>query len=318
MAHLPRGTRRLTQNPPGDYVSSIKWLRESPVSPPVLPSPSADPRRFQADLLAVCGVFRVFPSAQPHGAVNSRRVSGFDLASVTTNARAIERDARDVRRDHDPYYFLIQQLGGSAQMWHRDRQAQVGPGDFFLVSSTRPALFTYAGLSIQASLHLPRATMAEAFGRHPAAGLHLPAGSVMARALNRALGRLGDGPDEIVELLAIAARNAEGHDLRLTELALRLIACRAADPSFSPAALAGALDVSLRRLQRALSAEGISASTAIQDQRMGSVRALLRTRPQMTVAACAQAAGFPDISRFTRDFRAQHGCTPGQFRSLPA
>lgn len=279
---------------------------------------SADTRRFQADLLAVCGVFRVSPSARPHGAVSSRRVAGFDLAHVTTNARAIERDARDIRRDHDPYYFLIQQLGGTAHMQHRDREARVGPGDFFLVSSTRPALFRYEGLSIQASLHLPRATMAEAFGHHPTAGLHLPAGSVMARALNRALGRLGDSPDEIIELLAIAARNAGDRDLRLTDLAQRLIEHRAADPGFGPAALAGALDVSLRSLQRALSSEGISATAAIQDHRMRSVRALLRARPEMTVAACAQAAGFPDISRFTRDFRARHGCTPVQFRSLPA
>ena len=280
--------------------------------------PSADPRRFQADLLEVCGVFRVSPSARPHGAVSSKRVSGFDLASVTTNARAIERDARDVRRDHDPYYFLIQQLGGSAHMWHRDRQAHVGPGDFFLVSSTRPALFRYDGLSIQASLHLPRATMAEAFGPHPGAGLHLRAGSVMARALNRALGQLDSGPDEVVELLAIAARDAKDRDLGLTELALHLIARRAGDPGLTPAALAGALDVSLRSLQRALAAKGISATAAIQDQRMASVRTLLRARPDMTVAACAQAAGFPDISRFTRDFRALNGCAPGQYRQLPS
>lgn len=279
---------------------------------------SADPRRFQADLLATCGIFRVSPSARPHGAVSSKRVSGFDLASVTTNARAIERDARDVRRDHDPYYFLIQQLGGHAHMWHRDRQADVGPGDFFLVSSTRPALFLYEGLSIQASLHLPRATMAEAFGPHPGAGLHLRAGSVVARALNRALGRLDSGPDEIIELLAIAARDATDGDLGLTDLALHLIARRAGDPGLTPAALAGALDVSLRRLQRALAAKGISATAAIQDQRMASVRTLLRARPDMTVAACAQAAGFPDISRFTRDFRALNGCAPGQYRQLPS
>ena len=34
-------------------------------------------------------------------------------------------------------------------------------------------------------------------------------------------------------------------------------------------------------------------------------------------AACAEAAGFPDISRFTRNFRDLHGCTPGQFRQSP-
>ena len=118
--------------------------------------------------------------------------------------------------------------------------------------------------------------------------------------------------------LAIAARDARDDSLGLTDLALRLIERRAGDPGLTPAALAGALDVSLRRLQRALAAKGISASGAIQDQRMQHVRALLRTRSDMTVAACAQAAGFPDISRFTRDFREIHGCPPGQYRQLPA
>lgn len=317
MAQFDRAGRPLTGPDRARYLLNAKWLeRPVPEVPQSLQS-TGDTRRFQADLLSVCGVFRVFPSARPHGAVSSRRVSGFDLANVTTNARAIKRDARDVRRDHEPYYFLIQQLGGTARMWHRDRQAQVGPGDFFLVSSTRPALFEYDDVSVQASLHLPRATMAEAFGHHPTAGLHLPAGTTMARAVNRALGRLGDGPDEIIELLAIAARNAEDRDIQLTDLALRLIERRASDPGFGPAALAAALDVSLRSLQRALAAEGTSASAAIQDQRMHSVRALLREQPGVTVAACAQAAGFPDISRFTREFRAQHGCTPGQFRSDP-
>ena len=157
----------------------------------------------------------------------------------------------------------------------------------------------------------------DAFGPHPGAGLHLRAGSVVARALNRALGRLDRGPDEIIELLAIAARDATDGDLGLTDLALHLIARRAGDPGLTPAALAGALDVSLRRLQRALAAKGISATAAIQDQRMQHVRALLRSRSDMTVAACAQAAGFPDISRFTRDFREAHGCPPGQYRQLP-
>ena len=139
----------------------------------------------------------------------------------------------------------------------------------------------------------------------------------MARALNRAFGRLGNGPEEIVELLAIAGRDAKDRDLDLTDLALHLIARRAGDPGLTPAALAATLDVSLRSLQRALAAKGISATAAIQDQRMQHVRALLRSRSDMTVAACAQAAGFPDISRFTRDFREAHGCPPGQYRQLP-
>lgn len=283
-----------------------------------MPQPAApsavDPRRFQGELLAACGAFRVHPADQPDGSVTAGRMGGFDLVRVATNARAIERDARDARRDHAPHYFLIRQLAGTARMMQRDHQATLGPGDFFLASSVRPALFRYGGASVQASLHLPRAALADALGPVAAGGLHLPGASMMGRAVTRALSRLGTAPEDIVDLLVIAARGGAEGDVRLTDLALRLIETRAGDPGFGPAALAGALDVSIRSLQRALASEGMNASAAIQDRRMRVVRVLLRDRPDMTVTACAEAAGFPDISRFTRAFRDHHGCTPGQFR----
>ena len=95
---------------------------------------------------------------------------------------------------------------------------------------------------------------------------------------------------------------------------MMLIERRSADPCFGPAALADGLDISIRKLQRILATGQISASSAIQDQRMQKVRKLLSTRPDLTVTTCAETAGFPDISRFTRDFRQRHGCTPGQYR----
>lgn len=281
------------------------------------PASPADPRRFQGDLLAACGAFRVHPASQPHGSVTAEHFGGFDLVRVATNARAIERDDRDARRDHAPHYFLIRQLAGTARMAQRDRQAVLAPGDFFLASSIRPALFRYGTASVQVSLHLPRSTLACALGPVAAGGLHLPGTSLMGRAVTRALGRLGTAPDEIAELLVIAAQGGDAGGLALTDLALRLIDSRASDPAFCPAALAAAMDVSIRKLQRALEAEGLSASGAIQDRRMRTVRALLRDQPAMTVTACAEVAGFPDISRFTRNFRDLHGCTPGQFRQSP-
>lgn len=274
----------------------------------------ADPRRFQADLAAVCGAFRVYPAKRPSGSVKAGRAGGFDLVRVATNASAIERDARDVRRDHNPHYFLIRQLSGSARMQQRDQQVELAPGDFFLASSTRPSLFRYGASSVQASLHLPRAQIAETLGPNAAAGLHMPYASAVGRALTRSVERLAQGPERIAELLAIAASEQEHYDLDLFDFALRLIERRAADPGFGPAALAEDLGVSLRKLQRTLAAEQTSASEAIQEHRMQIVCNLLSKRPDMTVTACAEAAGFPDISRFTRDFRQRHGCTPSQFR----
>lgn len=274
----------------------------------------ADPRRFQQDLQAVCGAFHVHKAPRPAGSVTAGRFGGLDLVRVATNARAIERDERDARRDHAPHYFLIRQLAGSARMEQRGQRVVLAAGDFFLASSTRASLFRYDDASLQASLHLPRRPLAEAFGQSAGAGLHLPGASIMGRAVARALGRLAGQPDELADLLAIALRNMDAPDLALTAAAQDLIARRAGDPALTPAGLAAMLGVSLRQLQRAFSAEGSTASTAIAARRMETVRNLLRLCPEMTVTACAEQAGFPDISRFTRDFRNLHGCTPGQYR----
>ncbi|WP_313137655.1 helix-turn-helix domain-containing protein [Paracoccus jeotgali] len=278
--------------------------------------PTADPRRFQGDLRAVCGAFHVHAAARPAGLVTAERFGGFDLVRVATNARAIERDATDAMRDHVPHYFLIRQLAGRSHMAQRDHRVTLQPGDFFLASSTRASLFRYEGSSVQASLHLPRAPLSDAFGKAAAGGLHLPGDSVMGRAVGRALRRLAGQVDELAELLAIAQGGGDS-GLRLADAAQGLIARRASDPALTPALLAETLGVSLRCLQRALAAVGDTASGAIAARRMALVRDLLRQRSDLTVTACAAAAGFPDISRFTRDFRAAHGCTPGQYRRTP-
>lgn len=280
----------------------------------LLPKP-ADTRRFQGDLRAVCGAFHVHPAANPAGSVRTSRFGGFDLVHVATNARAIERNDRDVRRDHDPHYFLIRQVKGHARMQQRDRLVDLSMGDFFLASSTRPALFRYEASSVQASLHLPRAQLTETLGQTSAAGLHLSASSVMGRAVTRALMRLSrQQTSELADLLAIAAQNLSPTELELTAAAQELIARRATDPALTPAVLADLLGVSLRQLQRALATEGLTPSAAIARHRMTAVHILLRTRPDLTITACATQAGFPDISRFTRDFRTWAGCTPGQYR----
>ncbi len=278
------------------------------------PSGAADPRRFQGDLQAACGAFRVHHATMPAGSVSVGRVGAFDLVRVATNARAIERAASDARRDHDPHYFLIRQISGLARMEQRDRRVDMSAGDFFLASSTRPALFCYGASSVQVSLHLPRTGLADAFGSRAGAGLHLPSDSVIGRAVGRALGRLAGQAGELADLLAIALHNADVPDLNLVDAAQQLIAQRACDPALTPAGLAAMLGVSLRQLQRACSAEGVTASAAIAAQRMSAVRLLLRHRADLTVTDCAGMAGFPDISRFNRDFRAAHGCTPGQYR----
>ncbi|WBU59966.1 helix-turn-helix domain-containing protein [Paracoccus albus] len=275
---------------------------------------TGDARQFQSDLAAVCGAFRVYPANRPSGSVRAANVGGFDIVRVATNASAIERDERAARRDHEPHYFLIRQLAGSATMSQRGHKIRLAPGDFFLASSTRPSVFRYGVTSLQASLHLPRVQITERLGRNAASGLHLPAASVIGRAMSRAVGRLEQGPDQIAELIAIAAQETDHEELRLFDLAMMLIERRCGDPGFGPAALAEGLDVSIRKLQRILATGQISASAAIQDQRMQKVCKLLSTRPDLTVTACAETAGFPDISRFTRDFRQRHGCTPGHYR----
>ena len=77
------------------------------------------------------------------------------------------------------------------------------------------------------------------------------------------------------------------------------------------AALAAALGVDRTTLYRALRAEGTTPSALIRDVRLG--RAAGRLARGASVATASAAAGYGDLSAFSRAFRRRYGVPPSRW-----
>jgi AraC-like DNA-binding protein len=91
---------------------------------------------------------------------------------------------------------------------------------------------------------------------------------------------------------------------------------RLTDPGFGLAALARESHWSVRTVQAAFAAEGLSFSDWLTRERLELARAMLTDPAWETrgVAHVAYAAGFTDLSTFFRAFRRRFGMTPGSVR----
>jgi len=92
------------------------------------------------------------------------------------------------------------------------------------------------------------------------------------------------------------------------------IAVNAADPFFSPAALAGELGVSIRTLQAAAAAAGTTPREAIVDRRLLMAAEALTLRRAVPITEIAFDCGFTDSGHFARRFRDRFGMSPSQYR----
>jgi AraC family transcriptional activator of tynA and feaB len=93
---------------------------------------------------------------------------------------------------------------------------------------------------------------------------------------------------------------------------------RLSDPAFDLAALAREAHWSVRTVQAAFAAEGLSFSDWLAGERLDLARAML-TDPgweTRSIARVARAAGFTDPSTFHRAFRRRFGTTPGSAREV--
>lgn len=92
------------------------------------------------------------------------------------------------------------------------------------------------------------------------------------------------------------------------------ITANAADPFFSPVALANELGVSIRTLQAAAAAAGTTPRHAIVDRRLLMAAEALTLRRAMPVTEIAFDCGFTDSGHFARRFRDKFGMSPSQYR----
>jgi AraC-like DNA-binding protein len=153
-------------------------------------------------------------------------------------------------------------------------------------------------------------------GRHLATQMSLLATMIDIGAVKTASLMSPVVVDLVRSVLHPGDRNAPTRLARLMDISRS----RLTDPGFDLAALARESNWSIRTVQTAFSAEGLSFSDWLAGERLELARAMLTDPVWETrgIAHVAYAAGFTDTSTFFRTFRRRFGTTPGSARQNPS
>ena len=94
------------------------------------------------------------------------------------------------------------------------------------------------------------------------------------------------------------------------------IESRLQDPTLKPTLAAAATGISVRYANALLASEGTSLERYITSRRLQRCHQLLQSPAHLsrTVSDIAYGLGFADLSHFTRRFREEFGCSPGELR----
>jgi AraC-like DNA-binding protein len=105
------------------------------------------------------------------------------------------------------------------------------------------------------------------------------------------------------------------HADRLFARIRRVIKDRSSDPDFGPAELAAETGISLRYVQKLLTARGFTCSELVYSVRLDHAAHLLERRASLSTGQhlreIAYACGFRDYAHFARRFRDRFGHAPG-------
>ncbi|MCR4265466.1 helix-turn-helix domain-containing protein [Nitratireductor sp. ZSWI3] len=294
---------------------------------------------FQAGVRDVCGNFLVLPPAggrDMRGRITLNRRHALSVAVVDNSAAEIDRDWRCIRQDSAEHLFLVLQKTGHAVMRQGDAEVRLKPGDFMMIDSAYPSHFVYGdGGSRQYSVHLNRADFAHRFGTCALGGCSIPGASAIGRAMRATIDRIlaaeGIAPRQRVvseaffDLMGSYLCSLEEGELPSAATSGDLLLARTRayikhrfrDPDCTPAAVAEAMGVSLRALQRRFQAEGSSLSECLIRARLDYARQRLLCQDASggeRISTIAFDSGFNDLSYFNRRFRARFQASPGEYR----
>jgi AraC-like DNA-binding protein len=243
-----------------------------------------------------------------------------------------ERTRRDVHLAETDWYCASFQVAGRSSVSQNERTMQLAVGDIGLIDGARPSTRLSENGSRWLSIYLPRRSLISHLGFEPQACLYGRGGTAAARVLRHlVLDGIGDdqsiaapaGPCmrlALYDLLgALFAPSDPGpvsrHADRLFARIRAVIMDRCADPDFGPAEVAAETGISLRYVQKLLTARGCTCSELVYSVRLDRAARLLERRASLGagqhLSEIAYACGFRDYAHFARRFRDRFGHAPG-------
>ncbi|MFF0633819.1 helix-turn-helix domain-containing protein [Nocardia sp. NPDC004151] len=275
-----------------------------------------------------------------HGRLEAWLFGPVEVLRAETTGVDVLRTPKHVRTTPAGLFSVTRQIGGTRIHEHFGIQEVLAPGDCGAIDHDNPFVSVMRGASISVSLRmsvdeleLPGdvvRTAALGLRRSPLCPL---VSSFIVDLMTRAdtiendpgaadLGRAGVDMVRALVLSAAGTEPVEGIGaglpapllLRQMETYLRLNLRRR---DLTAAEVAAAHHISVRRMYRLWSEQGVSMQQWIIGERLELTRRMLADprHTERTIGWIARAAGFRDASHFTRRFRAAYGVGPSEWRA---
>lgn len=269
------------------------------------------------------------------GTIHTRTVGDTSISHIAASAHSVHRLSHSIRAGQDNHLKLSMQLEGTGTVIQDGRIARLEPGDAAIYDTSRPytleygtnmrslvMFFPHSNLGLSASMvHTVTASRLAGdqgigrvicpFMQHMAENLELLDGTNGVRILQSAY--------ELITALISAEiqTTVPPEDSRVAFESVRMyIDQHLADPELNTDMVARAHYVSTRQLQYLFQEEGTTVSRYIRSRRLERCRIDLEDSAlqERKVLQIAQAAGFTDLSHFSKLFKTTYGVTPSEHR----
>lgn len=258
------------------------------------------------------------------------QLPGAFLHAMGGSAMSMSRTRRVIDERPTSYMVLYLVLEGQVTS-NYDGLIQVHvPGDIVVVDYSMPYESQTPGYE-GIALTFDKASMPAEL-QNNAHGLVLtangPAGAVLGAQIKALVEHIGDFSvqqsqvmvDGILQFAAAAfatSKAQEGRDTRLLfQRASSIARQRLHDPDFGPDGLVAALGVSRSKLFRLFEPHGGVQRWILAERLRGSLRAILRSAPELKIATVAHSHGFRSEAHFSRAFHKRYQISPSSVRTL--
>jgi AraC-like DNA-binding protein len=277
------------------------------------------------------------------GWVRSASIGDSNAAEIASCTQRISHGDREVSRTTDDVVFVNLQIAGQCVTSQDGRECMVSRGEFTVVDSTRPYRLEFAEPNGEEQLwrvlsfRLPRAPLADL--------LDDPAASATARTFTESRGSarivrsmmleawrsdesmdpserqiVGATHSELVRAVLTGARSVADRSAGLTDDVRRLAAVRYIDRHLqsghvSATETAHHVGVSVRTLHAIFERHNTTFGAVVRRHRLEACRQdLANVADDRPIATLAATWGYADSAHLAKAFRAQFGCSPGEYR----
>lgn len=260
-------------------------------------------------------------------AIRERALGAASMVACECDPCAGGRGRTELARTSRAMFGVLFVGSGRERIRYARGDVELGARTFTLWDSATPLRFDVPEPLCKVTLLVPAEVFTAAIEQpHDYIGRAFDAGTgcgalVLAQlaALDRLASRLAPAQQDAVlrstlELLGAAVGDGTNGAAGLIDEIIRHARRRLADPELGPDAIAGALGVSRRRLDRAFATTGSTVTRWIWRERAERCRRDMLLEPRANLLELAVRWGFNEASHFTRVFRREFGCTPRAYR----